>query len=204
MTNIDDLKRTWRQINVEAPQITDSGRKNSDSRDSDDRIKSYKRLLLESESVPTVKQRLISRLKRPTFAAGACLASIALLIRDFDIPLWFIVIYCAFVVAAMALTLYQIRLLKNTNFATMTTVEAISFIRRFTIMRQRCKAALLSMGIPIVVVLMWLLDSHKEPALLIGGIAGAVIGAALGFYMNHRFKKDLRLIEDTLGKIEEI
>ena len=71
-------------------------------------------------------------------------------------------------------------------------------------MRQRCKAALLSMGIPIVVVLMWLLDSHKEPALLIGGIAGAVIGAALGFYMNHRFKKDLRLIEDTLGKIEEI
>ena len=177
MTNIDDLKRTWRQINVEAPQITDSGRKNSDSRDSDDRIKSYKRLLLESESVPTVKQRLISRLKRPIFAAGACLASIALLIRDFDIPLWFIVIYCAFVVAAMALTLYQIRLLKNTNFATMTTVEAISFIRRFTIMRQRCKAALLSMGIPIVVVLMWLLDS---------------------------FKKDLRLIEDTLGKIEEI
>lgn len=204
MNNIDDLKRTWQQINVEAPEMHDSDRRKTDSRDSDDRIKSYRRLLLESESVPTVKQRLISRLKRPIFAAGACLASIAFLIRDFNIPLWFIIIYCAFVVTAIALTLYQIRLLRNTNFATMTTVEAISFVRRFIIIRQRCKSALLSVGIPIVVVLMWLLDSHKEPALLIGGIAGAVIGAALGFYMNHRFKKDLQLIEDTLGKIEEI
>lgn len=204
MNNIDNLKRTWQQINVEAPEMHDSDRRKTDSRDSDDRIKSYRRLLLESESVPTVKQRLISRLKRPIFAAGACLASIAFLIRDFNIPLWFIIIYCAFVVTAIALTLYQIRLLRNTNFATMTTVEAISFVRRFIIIRQRCKSALLSVGIPIVVVLMWLLDSHKEPALLIGGIAGAIIGAVLGFYMNHRFKKDLQLIEDTLGKIEEI
>ena len=195
MKNIDDLRNTWKQISLD----TTSGQ--SDSAEAKKRMRS---LLLECESVPTVKERLIRRLRRPLLAALACLASTFVLIREFDIPGWFIILYYGFIVLAAVLTCYQIRLLRKADLTQMTTVDAIRFIRKFTIVRQRIKTVLISIGIPVVVLLMWVLDSHKEPLLLISGLAGAAIGAAAGIYMNHRFKKDLRLMERTLGRIDEL
>lgn len=176
LNDIEQLKRTWHQVNIRPPHI---------------------------EKAKSLKDRLISRLKRPLFAIAGCITALIPLVRDLHIPLWFTTFYCLFCALAGCFTLAQIKMLKKADFATLPTVDAISFMRRFTIMRQRMKIILISLAVPLIGMLMWFFNSHREPAMLLGALIGALVGGIIGWNMNHRFKRDMQSIEETLGDISD-
>ena len=65
------------------------------------------------------------------------------------------------------------------------------------------KTILITLAIPLIGMLMWFFDSHKEPPMLFGALAGALAGGVIGWNMNHRFKRDVQKIEESLGDISE-
>lgn len=174
--DIEQLRQTWRQVNIRPPQI---------------------------EKAKSLKERLVSRLKRPLFAMAGCLAALVPLVHDMHIPGWFVAFYCIFCALAGCFTFIQTRMLKRADFSILPTVDAIRFIKRFSIIRQRMKTILITLAIPLIGMLMWFFDSHKEPPMLFGALAGALAGGVIGWNMNHRFKRDMQKIEESLGDISE-
>lgn len=176
INDIEQLKRQWRQVSIRPPHI---------------------------EKARSLKDKLIARLKRPFFAIAGCLTGLIPMVRDFHIPIWFIVFYCLFCALAGCFTFIQIRMLKKVDFASISTVEAIGFIQRFTFIRQRMKIILITLAVPLIGTLMWFFNSHREPAMLAGALTGALVGGIIGWNMNYRFKRDMKSIEEVLGDISD-
>lgn len=197
MKDLDQLKQTWQKINIT------TGDANIDLTEKISATEGKKRKHNRKDAIFTVKERMIWQLTRPLYAVIPCLCLIITLFRDFNMPLWYTIIYCGFLVLAAFLSRYQVRRLRNADFTSFTTIEAINFIKRFTIVRQRIKIVLISLAVPIIVILMWIFESHNEPDMLLGGLIGAVLGGFIGIHINRRFKKELRKMEEILGTDDE-
>ena len=146
------------------------------------------------------KQRIIRRFW--TLAITGCIFMIyfAILIRHFQIPYWLTAIYELFIALTVGVNLYMLNLLKRADFAEMTTIKAITFIKRFTRLRARFKFLLTCLAIPLVILIIWVLDDGTDSGIIIGGITGAVIGGIVGVYIDRCFKKDLKTMSSILGE----
>ena len=180
-SDIEQLRNKWRRLSIEAPAPGPRPGGN--------------RRVPHSE-----KQRIIRRFW--TLAITGCIFMIyfAILIRHFQIPYWLTAIYELFIALTVGVNLYMLNLLKRADFAEMTTIKAITFIKRFTRLRARFKFLLTCLAIPLVILIIWVLDDGTDSGIIIGGITGAVIGGIVGVYIDRCFKKDLKTMSSILGE----
>lgn len=182
--NIEELRKKWRSLSIEAPS---SGGTPGEQH----------RLPLSQ------KQRIMMRLKCLSVAGVVFMIYFLTIIDTLMLPLWLTIAYELFMAIAIGVNIYQMRLLGKADFAMMTTVEAISFVKDFTRLRSRCKLYMILIAIPLVIVLLWIIAREHDPALqegiVIGGISGGIIGGAIGFLIDRRFRKDLREMSRILG-----
>lgn len=125
---------------------------------------------------------------------------------EFHTPLWLNIYYEGFMVLAIGLQIWQ--LIKLKRLVEMSTIDAIGAIKRMIKMRMWAKAVLISLAVPLVVLLVWVLGEYADPGLfhsIVGGaIVGGVLGALIGWLIDRRFRKDFRaMIEQLEGSDDE-
>lgn len=179
--DIEQLRNTWRRLSIEAPAPGPRPGGN--------------RRIPHSE-----KQRVIRRLRTLAIAGCICMVYFILMIRHYHVPIWLTVLYEFFIVMTVGVNIYMLRMLHRADFACMTTVDAISFMKHFIRLRARLKFMLICMAIPLVVLIIWALDDGTDSGIVIGAAAGAAIGAIVGISIDRRFRKDLKTMSDILGE----
>lgn len=185
MKDIDELKRKWREIEIPAPDAS-AGKGN-----------------FRREIPRSLKERICRMLQRMLLLAAIGLLTAPSFSKNFDAPLWFTICFIGYFTLAAMFNLYQLRMLKHADFSTATTVEAIEFVRRFSITRARCKTILICLAIPLVVIIICMIDHESEPVSLLGVLVGCVIGSIIGLIINRKFKKNIALMLKYLEGVEE-
>lgn len=197
MNNIDDLKQIWQKLEVATPNspLADTSN-NSPYKNSTASAKKYTDL----EVPRSVKQRLISRLKRMMIVCIFGVLMLPSLCVNFNTPLWFNICWIAFFVLVASANFSLIRALHHADFATLTTVEAIKFVKNFIRRRQQLRIICCILGVALVLTLIVVIGAHDEPTLLYGCGAGAIIGLIIGLKINSHFNSDLKLLKKFLGE----
>ena len=181
MKDIDELKRKWREIDIPTP----------DAPSGDGKIR---------REVPrSIKNRILRMQKRMLLIGILACMSAPSLLKIIELPRWFLTFYIGYFILAVIFNFIQIRMLNRVDFPTATTVEAISFVKRFSIVRARCRTILICLAVPLLITMVCLLDHEEEPALLFSAIGGCVIGAIIGIIINNKFKKNIALMRRHLG-----
>lgn len=184
MKDIDELKRKWREIEIPAP----------DAPTGDGKIR--------REIPRSIKERICRMQRRMLLIAALGLLSAPTMAKALETPLWFLLCFCGYFLLAALFNLYQIRMLNHMDFSSATTIEAIEFVNRFTIVRARCRTILICMAVPLLITMICLIENENEPEILLGALGGCVIGAVFGILINNKFKHNIALMRKYLG-VEE-
>lgn len=99
-------------------------------------------------------------------------------------------------------SLYFYFLLRNSDYVSLPTVEALRRIVRFDTLRSNVRLTTILLMIP---VLIWLLYSFYaiDPVIFWGGAAGAVIGAAIGIAVDLRMRRDIAALKRIFSEETE-
>ncbi len=181
--NIEQLRKNWRRLSIEAPAF--GGAPES------------------PHHLPTSeKQRIMRRLFILAVAGFTFMIYLLAIMEHIPFPIWLVISYEVFMLLTITLNLYMFFKLRKTDFATIPTVNAISFIRYFVKLRNRCKIFLIILAVPLISMILWTFYDTGDHSCVIGGIIGGLIGAIIGFYIDRRFRYDLKTMETILGNEE--
>ena len=183
MSELEDLRKRWRSISIDAPH-TGAGAPES-----------YRRI----EKARNARQRMLRRYRMMLCIVVLGIANGIAIDFLIDMPVWLPIYFYLYMALAGVLNAMQLRKLTNTDVIALPTVEAIDFIKRFITMRNRTKIVMLSIGIPLIVLLICTLEHEEGQQTMLAGIAGGVIGGVLGFLIDRRFRADLRAMREFLG-----
>lgn len=182
MKDIDELKRKWREIDIPAPNASIG----------DGNIR---------RTIPhSIKDRICRMNRRMLLVGTGGLLVVPSLEKAFDAPLWFMIFYGCYFLLAIAFNLIQLRMLRKTDLSTLTTVEAIAFLKRFSTTRSRFRTIMICLAVPLLVSLLCLIYHKNEPTMLLAAIVGGMMGALLGLRINNRFKKNIAMMRKFLGE----
>lgn len=188
--DIEKIRQRWRSLDIEAPAGAKApGRSNG--------------------RLPhTEKQRIMVRLRLMALILTGAMLYYIIFMLEFHTPLWLNIYYEGFMVLAIGLQIWQLIKLKRLRLVEMSTIDAIDAIKRMMKMRMWAKALLISLAVPLVVLLVWVLGEHADPELFHGivsdAIIGGVLGGLIGWLIDRRFRKDFRaMIEQLEGSDDE-
>lgn len=188
--DIEKIRQRWRSLDVEAPAgAKDPGRSNG--------------------RLPhTERQRIMSRLRLMLLLLAGAMLYYFVFMMEFDTPLWLNIYYEGFMAVAIVVQAWLLFRLKRLRLVEMSTIDAIGAIKRMIKMRMWAKAVLISLAVPLVVLLVWVLGEYADPGLfhsIVGdAIVGGVLGALIGWLIDRRFRKDFRaMIEQLEGSDDE-
>ncbi len=181
MNSIDELKRKWTDIDINADASTP-------------------RLNPSEGRIPrSIKQRLISRLWRMIVVVIVGLLITPNLCKLLETPAWFACVYAGFSIAAGLMNYTLISKLNRFDFATSTAVDAIRFVTGFTRLRNIFRCVLMAAAAVIILCMIFVTKADSDPYLIIAIVCGAAIGVLIGLRINSRFKNDLALLKKWLG-----
>lgn len=178
--NIEELRKNWRRLSIEAPAFGGAPE--------------TPRLLPTSE-----KQRVARRLRILSVAGVLFMLYMLLCLKYISYPAWLVIAYEIFMGLTVFLNLFMLRKLNKADLAVMTTVDAIEFIRYFTKLRNRCKIFLITLAVPLVAMIIWVSYDAGDHNCVIGGIAGGIIGGLIGLNIDRKFRRDLKTMAEVLG-----
>ena len=185
MKDIDELKRKWQDITP--PQKPAEYEKACN-------------IPSTGKAPRSIKERLMSRLRRMYLAIVGGLMLLPSLGHEFDPPVAFQAFYIVYFLLGAVFNLIQISSLRKADFATMTTIDAIEFVTRFTRRRKQFRLTLIICG-AILLTSFFLMALHLDDPWLLAGMAfGAASGLIIGLHINRRFNADLRLLRSYLGE----
>ena len=150
----------------------------------------------------------MSRLRLMLLLLAGVMLYYFVFMMEFDTPLWLNIYYEGFMAVAIVVQAWLLFRLKRLRLVEMSTIDAIGAIKRMIKMRMWAKAVLISLAVPLVVLLVWVLGEYADPGLfhsIVGGaIVGGVLGALIGWLIDIRFRKDFRaMIEQLEGSDDE-
>lgn len=178
---MEELRKKWRSLSIDAPA---SGGAPGGNR----------RLPLSE------KQRVMARFRMLAIVGIAAMVFFMEVNNIFDIPAGVTIAYELFMALAIFINIFQLIQLRQADFAEMTTIEAISFIKRFSRRRSRFKILLIAIAIPLLCVFLWFIylnhDSNFSEGIIAGGVSGGIIGGIIGFLIDRRFRKDLSAMSE--------
>lgn len=184
--DIDKIKTQWRHIGP-SPELVDSVDRNVLSR------KRYKRMMT-----------LTDKLSHRYFCSLSLCAVAPLLLKPLagiiDLPLTLVVAYPAFFVIMFMLNLRLYLKLKKASVINLPVCDAFVGITEFAIMRRRSECVGISLAIPLMIYIIWVLWSADNEGLYIGGLVGAVIGGVIGLVIEIRTSRVIRRLKEDLRK----
>lgn len=181
MQHIDELKAKWQAIDL-APDSDRTSASLKIPRFATLRINHYLRVILIFCII------------------GLCVS--AELFRLIDAATWFRVYYCVFFEICMIEALILRRKLWQLTPAKITVVQAIRGVERFSILRNRFKILNICIAIPLLTAMfIYIFNDTSEYSygFRIGGIAGGIVGLAVGVRLDLQCRRDLRLMREYLG-----
>lgn len=185
MTDLDNLKRKWQQIEIPVDTGDIAARNHADR-----------------EALRPIKERIIRRFYRITACCVLALILSAEFFKEIESPLWFCIIYLCYFVFAGACNFILIHRIKKTDIYTLPTIDAINAVTGFMRTRNRFRAALICCAVPLLAMMFIFIYHGDEPISLIGGIAGGIAGILIGIIINRRINKEFRLMKERLGAAE--
>ena len=187
MSELEDLRKRWRSISIDAPH-TGAGAPES-----------YRRI----EKARNARQRMLRRYRMMLCIVVLGIANGVTLDILMGMPVWISIYYYLYMALAGVLNAVQMRKLTETDVIALPTVDAIEFIKRFSAMRNRVKIIMLAIGLPLIVLLICALEHENGQQIMFAGIAGAIIGGAIGLMIDRRFRTDLKAMRQFLGETQE-
>jgi hypothetical protein len=175
---IEQLRKSWRSLHVEAPAgAKDPGRSNV--------------------RLPhTLKQRIVLRLRVMIAVLVVAMLYYVAFMQEFNPPLWLSIYYEAFMALSLVIQVVQIEVMSDIRLSEATTVQTIATVKRILKLRLKAKVLLISLGIPLVVLLIWVLGNDLDPDIfhnmILGAVVGAFIGGIIGWMIDRRFRSDFR------------
>lgn len=181
MQHIEDLKAKWQAIDL-AP---DAGKTATPLR------------------VPRHATLRINHYLRTTLIL--CILGLCLSGEFFNIlnpAVWFRIYYCSFFAIGIIEMLVLRRKLWQLTPESITVVQAIRGVEKFSILRNRFKILNICIAIPLLTAMfIYIFNDISENSygFRVGGIVGGIAGLALGLWLDYRCRRDLRLMREYLG-----
>ena len=111
-------------------------------------------------------------------------------------PVWVCCVTAAYFGLASGFCFYVMHKLKTLDLSRMTTVDLLCSVREIIATRLRMKLVMIGCMIPLLGVLLYYF--RLSTPMLVGGIAGAVVGGIIGFIQDCKIRRNLRELSREL------
>ncbi|MDE6109815.1 MAG: hypothetical protein K2L99_08215 [Muribaculaceae bacterium] len=178
--NLDDIRREWQSLSADTKKLAEANR-----------------ILVErlAAEKATSKQQNLRR-QYLIFAVVSFLLLPALayvgLYDLLEAPLWLCVLYAAGGVFFGITDLCFVRMIGSVDYIELPTCEAVAHASRMILWQARLRAIGIAAAVVIVAPLFVFMYRMGKPDVLIGGIAGLVIGAVLGTLKYNSLRRTAR------------
>lgn len=185
--NIDDLKKSWNDINVNDDRL-DGGRRRLSAPGSYMKMKSS-------------KDRLHATLLR---VSAVCFTSIGFVSCLNHVghmfPVGMLAAMVVYFVIMGVLNIVMAGRLSAIDLASVTVAEALRLTLRFRVLRQRCKIVGWTLCVMLLVPMFYYFAEMDDIYILYGAVAGLVVGLAIGLWIDRGMR---RLIKDMISDLED-
>lgn len=183
MSELDDLKKRWRSVSIDAPQPSGLPGPEGCNR------------LTKTRSA---KERMLRRYRMMLVIIMFSILDGTLLQRLVDISWWVMLYYYMYMVLAGVMNFMQMHKLSATDVVNLPVIDAITFLKRFSRLRTIIKTVMLTTGLPMIVLLIYSMEHDDGTQLMLAGLIGAIIGGIIGLLIDLRFRADIKAMQEFL------
>lgn len=184
MNELDQIRQQWQSMKLNCERLEETNRQLSHK--------------LSSRLAVTNQEKLASHYTIVGILSLILLPSLAfMLYYTLEAPIWLRCLYGGMGLPMGAIDLYFASFVKRCDYISMPTCEALAHARRVHLWIARLHSIGMAMATIVLVPLFFHLAKIDHEGVLVGGVAGLIIGLALGFciyYRNRRLSK--RILAD--------
>lgn len=181
-SKLNDLKAQWRCLDCKGPSV--------------DEFEACRKLVIEGNAKSS-QMRITNIYKRLVAVSIAWVPLSLLLARGPELPLWLCVLMSAYFAVMAVLNYWVLRLVKKIDFGSMSVVEALGSVCRLQKIRNRLQFWSILLCAPLVLTMLATFGQSSNE-MLIGGIAGLVVGALIGLSLDRKVRKHIIMMKQSL------
>lgn len=166
--NLDEIRREWQALSADVNKLAEAN----------------KMLVAKLAAEKATSKQQILRRQYTIFAVISFLVlpvlAFVALYGYLDAPLWLCLLYAAGGIVFGALDVWFVSMIGSVDYIDLPTSEAVAHASRMILWQARLRAVGIAAATVIILPLLWFMYRIDQPGVLVGGIAGLVIGGVLG------------------------